>query len=364
MSGGDSDERFYPRHPRGWRLGFTEDTEAELHVSIHATLAGGDLPSVCCLVCGRWFLSTPPSRVATYRQFVVWYAEDGFYPRHPRGWRHAEQLIPESVCYVSIHATLAGGDLQTRQSARVMVCFYPRHPRGWRQLYSQCGCDPRERFYPRHPRGWRPPPQRTPAVTTTFLSTPPSRVATLVPRTDPRRASLFLSTPPSRVATAPGSEFVSIFSCFYPRHPRGWRRRRTPQPTPRKRRFYPRHPRGWRPANFGRTICCIAVSIHATLAGGDDFWSKPAVVITGFYPRHPRGWRRECEEVYARHGEVSIHATLAGGDTLLHSITSAKRRFYPRHPRGWRRHIARDDDDCSQFLSTPPSRVATKRFLR
>ena len=337
MSGGDSDERFYPRHPRGWRLGFTEDTEAELHVSIHATLAGGDLPSVCCLVCGRWFLSTPPSRVATYRQFVVWYAEDGFYPRHPRGWRHAEQLIPESVCYVSIHATLAGGDLQTRQSARVMVCFYPRHPRGWRQLYSQCGCDPRERFYPRHPRGWRPPPQRTPAVTTTFLSTPPSRVATLVPRTDPRRASLFLSTPPSRVATAPGSEFVSIFSCFYPRHPRGWRRRRTPQPTPRKRRFYPRHPRGWRPANFGRTICCIAVSIHATLAGGDDFWSKPAVVITGFYPRHPRGWRRECEEVYARHGEVSIHATLAGGDGSARKSTPATARF----------------------LSTPPSRVAT-----
>ena len=56
------------------------------------------------------FLSTPPSRVATYRTGCIQLSLHRFYPRHPRGWRpwlsDAELLLRD----VSIHATLAGGD--------------------------------------------------------------------------------------------------------------------------------------------------------------------------------------------------------------------------------------------------------------
>ena len=79
--------------------------------------------------------------------------------------------------------------------------------------------------------------------------------------------------------------------------------------------FYPRHPRGWRQPNQGQDIQTGDISIHATLAGGD---------------------RRGPLAVYVLF--ISIHATLAGGDRMPF-ITSIISRL---------------------FLSTPPSRVATK----
>ena len=94
----------------------------------------------------------------------------------------------------------------------------------------------------------------------------------------------------------------------------------TPPLTRHQESFYPRHPRGWR-RSTGRAREAAKSFIHATLAGGD----------------------RACC-VLRRLPLVSIHATLAGGDIL---------RF--RYGHG------------VQFLSTPPSRVATprlRRFLR
>ena len=148
-----------------------------------------------------------------------------------------------------------------------------------------------------------------------FLSTPPSRVATKQPCKPFSVLLVFLSTPPSRVATKRSLHTILISMRFYPRHPRGWRRqpgRRANHPN--HRRFYPRHPRGWR-----QTLCrglrhLGGVSIHATLAGGDQicckslpsthaFLSTPPSrvatrrqkpimnILSSFYPRHPRGWR-------------------------------------------------------------------------
>ena len=79
---------FYPRHPRGWR-------------------------HILCCPCSRikWFLSTPPSRVATCCAKPVTMRLSRFYPRHPRGWRRA----------------YADKEL-------AMLRFYPRHPRGWRLI--------------------------------------------------------------------------------------------------------------------------------------------------------------------------------------------------------------------------------------
>ena len=58
---------------------------------------------------------------------------------------------------------------------------------------------------------------------------------------------MFLSTPPSRVATIQAKFRDSIHASFYPRHPRGWR-----------------------PSRLLSVLPMCPVSIHATLAGGDD----------------------------------------------------------------------------------------------
>ena len=64
------------------------------HVSIHATLAGGDYSFALVDADTVKFLSTPPSRVATFLSAGQ--------------WRNIQ---------VSIHATLAGGDELHRNSA-------------------------------------------------------------------------------------------------------------------------------------------------------------------------------------------------------------------------------------------------------
>ena len=64
------------------------EERAKKQVSIHATLAGGDHVGGAASNVGVMFLSTPPSRVATFKPSTL-------------------------LCelFVSIHATLAGGDL-------------------------------------------------------------------------------------------------------------------------------------------------------------------------------------------------------------------------------------------------------------
>ena len=153
----------------------------------------------------------------------------------------------------------------------------------------------------------------------------------------------------------------------------------------------------------------VSVSIHATLAGGDDetadrwlickqFLSTPPSRVAtlrghtagkrqaGFYPRHPRGWRPGVAGKLAYAITVSIHATLAGGDravspfsyrslrflstppsrvaTTAWSWTATSTRcFYPRHPRGWRPENNSQKATLElEFLSTPPSRVATLKY--
>ena len=172
--------------------------------------------------------------------------------------------------------------------------FYPRHPRGWRLNVAEKQ-NLVARFYPRHPRGWRLFSLLRFSSGQEFLSTPPSRVATRCP----------------------------------------------PTPARKSRSFYPRHPRGWRPNVKIVKYFNIFVSIHATLAGGDLSWTLPMISTSCFYPRHPRGWRRV--------GAQTLH---------LPQIPC----FYPRHPRGWRQGEVLNKFATIQFLSTPPSRVATSHW--
>ena len=213
---------FYPSHPRGWRRcrcqpHFAQDVflstppsrvatakmrrchlslqflstppsrvatmtsggkdSSAIVISIHATLAGGDSPSI----------SMRPIR-------------EYFYPRHPRGWRLPALVIgTPRIKFLSTPPSRVA----TGQVARLEAScsdFYPRHPRGWRLLaqtlwllYSEFLSTPPSRvatgqvarleascsdFYPRHPRGWRLLAQTLWLLYSEFLSTPPSRVAT------------------------------------------------------------------------------------------------------------------------------------------------------------------------------------------
>ena len=125
---------------------------------------------------------------------------------------------------------------------------------------------------------------------------------------------------------------------FYPRHPRGWRRRSDGPAAHRRFCFYPRHPRGWRLDVVKPRWCAISVSIHATLAGGDL--------------EHPS----QLGEVSG----VSIHATLAGGDVDAIWAARLDGTFLSTPPsRVATFPIIQAINKCYLFLSTPPSRVAT-----
>ena len=78
---------FYPRPPRGGRLGLKFYNEAILV-----------------------FLSTPSARRATVPDRIFRSAHTNFYPRPPRGGRHSEKLQANSQQVISIHALREEGD--------------------------------------------------------------------------------------------------------------------------------------------------------------------------------------------------------------------------------------------------------------
>ena len=168
---------FYPRHPRGWRPRAVGGYGFQHRVSIHATLAGGDGNSgyIQCNMCVSIHATLAGGDVCSGKAVA---RHPRFYPRHPRGWRPPGKQWNRHRQDVSIHATHAGGDGRSRFLLALRGCFYPRHPRGWRPT-SSIACDKR----------------------LMFLSTPPSRVATVEELAESKKRSAFLSTPPSRVAT-------------------------------------------------------------------------------------------------------------------------------------------------------------------
>ena len=121
---------FYPRPPRGGRLGFA---------------AGA--------AWGSNFYPRPPRggrRAPQSTHFTVVY----FYPRPPRGGRRGVHRRPVRFRHISIHALREEGDRCFACCGYIIAYFYPRPPRGGRlgpQLLSGHLPD----FYPRPPRGGR-----------------------------------------------------------------------------------------------------------------------------------------------------------------------------------------------------------------
>ena len=169
----------------------------------------------------------------------------------------------------------------------------------------------------------------------------------------------FLSTPSARRATGLQGHPQDGHENFYPRPPRGGRRRPQEPPsslreflsTPSARRatcrrracmpctgnFYPRPPRGGRPAD------------------------APGWPVEGrdFYPRPPRGGRPLLVGIPPTVRVISIHALREEGDRHLRRQEAVLRNFYPRPPRGGRPQSWKRCSSTTRFLSTPSARRAT-----
>ena len=256
-------------------------------ISIHALREEGDYTPSRQQVYAERFLSTPSARRATYFFMVLHSIKSNFYPRPPRGGRHAiaapkgqvQNFYPRPprggrrrglvalvlvrrflstpsarrataavlVFYeldcISIHALREEGDARGSSRSRAYRYFYPRPPRGGRRLFDGlCVGFP------------------------LFLSTPSVRRATYLV-IGFRPFGRFLSTPSARRATSP-------------------------IPT-------------WR--------ICDHISIHALREEGDqhDF------------------------HVWCIH-DISIHALREEGDKADMITTGRYWHFYPRPPRGGR----------------------------
>ena len=169
---------FNPHHPRGWRHGGQNfgKTENEYFNPHHPR--GWRQKRKVRLKTYQIFQSTPPSRVATFPALYRCFA-----------------------LAISIHTTLAGGDILKCLGRTNLDHFNPHHPRGWRLAL----------------------PRLVMPFSLEFQSTPPSRVAT-----DFRfilRVNVLISI---HTTLAGGDRMLTLIprstkSHFNPHHPRGWR---------------------------------------------------------------------------------------------------------------------------------------------
>ena len=234
------------------------------------------------------FLSTPSARRATGTSMFTTLLSGDFYPRPPRGGR------PPS-----------GRNTPDTPN------FYPRPPRGGR-LTARGSITPGINFYPRPPRGGRPTSAASRSVLSQFLSTPSARRATghdlgagqgvlisihaLREEGDLRLLYIqlsfwisihalreegdasqlfqifdirkFLSTPSARRATFVLPDGWEVDGYFYPRPPRGGRRR-NPAPQPRAARFLSTPSARRATPGVNVIFVPVIISIHALREEGD-----------------------------------------------------------------------------------------------
>ena len=187
-------------------------------------------------------------------------------------------------------------------------------------------------------------------------------------------------------------------SHFYPRPPRGGRRRSTFKRDQKILNFYPRPPRGGRHAHTMRAVHTMpflstpsarratrsapgparrySISIHALREEGDLMWTGSPSQCLHFYPRPPRGGRRDsrsnhtraaCISIHALREEgdpstaqrararwISIHALREEGDGRTESPLVLPAYFYPRPPRGGRHNDAVHKPHKNDFYPRPP----------
>ena len=214
---------------------------------------------------------------------------------------------------ISIHAPLAGSDVSLLLYSSCLSHFNPRSPRGERLCQDDKTKIPCMHFNPRSPRGERPRLCGIRRATSNFNPRSP-RGERRLGFTKIGIGQSFQSTLPSRGATV-----------LLVRHKR---------PVP--------------------------ISIHAPLAGSDNFDEINTLANGDFNPRSPRGERLnhivcDCNIVY-----ISIHAPLAGSDLASCYVSDSVLLFQSTLPsRGATARIPGDADGGRRFQSTLPSRGAT-----
>ena len=191
------------------------------------------------------FLSTPSARRATVTQAIRGQWPTYFYPRPPRGGRLVRFNKRLRKKQISIHALREEGDPQTTRKPKRKVDFYPRPPRGGRPIMGS-GQGAKKKF----------------------LSTPSARRATHSTHTLVF-VHKFLSTPSARRATRAADTYRRQYHDFYPRPPRGGRRK-----------------------DGAITGFDDFISIHALREEGDVAGADSRRHFWNFYPRPPRGGRR------------------------------------------------------------------------
>ena len=150
-------------------------------------------------------------------------------------------------------------------------------------------------------------------------------------------ADRFLSTPSARRATRGNPHPQSTDCNFYPRPPRGGRRPGIWSVLMEDENFYPRPPRGGRRQEPARHIGFCGISIHALREEGDDGIRAKLLPDVKFLST-PSARRATCKKSVS-----CIHP----------------RYFYPRPPRGGRLEDHPEDTVHKRFLSTPSARRAT-----
>ena len=168
---------FYPRPPRGGRLGTDGRIGMYVEISIHALREEGD-------------------QIQQLHNLALL----NFYPRPPRGGRRTDWKTQVDDIAISIHALREEGDQRGTLRTLVGQYFYPRPPRGGRLCAARafnstllflstpsarratrcrrCPAACLQDFYPRPPRGGRQRTFFTRLTTRVFLSTPSARRAT------------------------------------------------------------------------------------------------------------------------------------------------------------------------------------------
>ena len=276
---------FYPRPPRGGRPMFPEQSVRHEKISIHALREEGDTYRLVRLAKFDEFLSTPSARRAT-----------------------TAVRCPLPRFSISIHALREEGDNCGSLSTAKVLYFYPRPPRGGR---------------------------RTPAVEQfqldQFLSTPSARRATGPRRGDtPFRGISIHALREEGDGLAGGG--LGGTNNFYPRPPRGGRRKGHVLQADRVIFLSTPSARRATRSVFAESIKCTSISIHALREEGDA-----GAAAFG-----------RCRT------RISIHALREEGDQGGASTPSGAQDFYPRPPRGGRPVAVSRQLLTEHFYPRPP----------
>ena len=126
--------------------------------------------------------------------------------------------------------------------------------------------------------------------------------------------------------------------------------------------FYPRSTRGERRERFTATQRAYWISIHAPHEGSDRPCRPSRNVVLDFYPRSPRGERRGDQRARPPRRRHFYPRSPRGERQEARYWEKVLGNFYPRSPRGERLKTCSYVAKYVIFLSTLPTRGATKLF--